>query len=445
MPDKLLYLRPRTLHQATSKRLVAVLFKVVALINDAAAQQYALTRIDDILSGKCDLEGGAEATGLKELNRRAKLFQDAEGRVDVPVLMRVLRTEGPDPYCKAAASNSLARLLLASEASDPEPLVAWVCDVLAGGAGERLGGGGSSSGGASEVQAAAIRALCVLLKKESARGLLASHGGVGYLAKVLKRAAAAGGGGKGGGGGGNPQLLYECTFCLWALSFGRDTKPLFVASGAVPALVDQVTAAPREKVVRVSLACLRNLVTVPVPADGSSPDGAEVEAAGAVTTILIGCGLPKSLANMRERSWADPDVGGDVEAVHDALMANYRELSTFDKWASECGSKALKWGSKLVHCEKFWRENHKALERSDFLLLKQLIGLLDALESEVVAVACYDLGEFVRFYPNGKSLAKNLGAKDTVMRLIEHENLEVQREALQCMSKIMVNQWEFVR
>ena len=55
-----------------------------------------------------------------------------------------------------------------------------------GGAGERLGGGGSSSVGASEVQAATIRALYVLLKKESARSLLASHGGVGYLAKVLK-------------------------------------------------------------------------------------------------------------------------------------------------------------------------------------------------------------------------------------------------------------------
>ena len=131
------------------------------------------------------------------------------------------------------------------------------------------------------------------------------------------------------------------------------------------------------------------------------------------------------------------------------------------------------------------------MEKHDFKLLKALISLLDALENEVretkeiaggrgpssvsdpaskgevpkvlhaprllftgrqpssrlqvVAVACYDLGEFVRFYPNGKSLVKNLGGKDMVMKLIEHDNLEVQREALQCMSKIMVNQWEFVR
>jgi len=62
-----------------------------------------------------------------------------------------------------------------------------------------------------------------------------------------------------------------------------------------------------------------------------------------------------------------------------------------------------------------------------------------------VAVACFDLGEFVRFYPGGKSLLRSYGAKDRVMQLIEHDNLEVQREALQCMSKIMVDQWEFMR
>lgn len=56
-----------TLLQHASRRLVVVLQKVVALINDAAAQQYALTRIDDILSGKSDLENGAEIVSHKDL------------------------------------------------------------------------------------------------------------------------------------------------------------------------------------------------------------------------------------------------------------------------------------------------------------------------------------------------------------------------------------------
>jgi V-type H+-transporting ATPase subunit H len=43
-----------------------------------------------------------------------------------------------------------------------------------------------------------------------------------------------------------------------------------------------------------------------------------------------------------------------------------------------------------------------------------------------------------------KSVVKSLGGKDQCMLLIDHGSPEVQREALQCMSKIMVNQWEFM-
>jgi hypothetical protein len=58
------------------------------------------------------------------------------------------------------------------------------------------------------------------------------------------------------------------------------------------------------------------------------------------------------------------------------FQANYRELSTFERWQSEVSTKQLKWGSRLVHCEKFWRENASALERHDFKELKVLLLLL---------------------------------------------------------------------
>lgn len=191
---------------------------------------------------------------------------------------------------------------------------------------------------------------------------------------------------------------------------------------------------------------------------------------------------PASLAPscLRERQWADPDVADDVEAVYSALMNNFRELSTFERWAAEVNGKNLKFGTPsrfcrvlsrpprcrrhhhsrhyhhdydhhrthahthtprlagLVHSEKFWRENAKELEANDFALLKALIELLKSDENEVVSVACYDLGEWVRFFPNGKSIVKNLGAKDLVMAKIEDPDADVQRHALQCMSKIMV-------
>jgi hypothetical protein len=159
--------------------------------------------------------------------------------------MRVLRTDGPDAYCKAAASHSLARLLVASDASSCEPLVYWICDALAAGPG---GNHGSSSGGGGEIVAAAVRALALLLRRSDARKLFCQNGGVGYLTKLLrhsKSGATPGGGGGGSGGSAqqpNAQLMYELTFSLWALSFDEDAQQLFVAAGAVPVLADQVRA-----------------------------------------------------------------------------------------------------------------------------------------------------------------------------------------------------------
>ena len=167
--------------QETSRRLVMVLQKVVANINDAGAQRYALTRIDDVLSGKSDLDGGAEVASSRALKERARLFQDTSGLVDVPILLRVLRTEGPDPYCKGCAAMSLARLLLESQTSPVEPLVAWICDQLAS----------SSPTRNAEVLATAVKALTILLRREDARAVFGAHGGVGYLTKLLKSSSGA--------------------------------------------------------------------------------------------------------------------------------------------------------------------------------------------------------------------------------------------------------------
>lgn len=387
--------------------LARVLVKVLTNVTmDYSAQQYALTRIEDILSGASDLDTANQPTGLhtfKDLAARARLFAPGGEPVDQVMFMRVMR-EG-DPYCQRAASSCLARLLTVTD--DPmDTFISWLCEQLTNARNNNL------------AMRAAVNALTILLRRMDARLLFGQHGGIGYLTKLLKTQ----------GAGANAQLLYELTFCLWTLSFCEEIRNSFLEQGTVSVLCEQVTAAPREKVVRVSLATLRNLC------EGE---------ADAYNTAIIGCGLPKTLRNMRERQWADPDVADDVEAVYTALMANYRELSTFDRWAAEVTSTQLKWG--LVHQEKFWRENAKELEKNDFKLLKQLIELLRSDENEVVSVACYDLGEFVRFYPNGKSIVKHLGAKDLIMVKIEDPDPEVQRHALQCMSKIMVNQWEFLR
>ena len=60
-------------------------------------------------------------------------------------------------------------------------------------------------------------------------------------------------------------------------------------------------------------------------------------------------------------------------------------------------------------------------------------------------LALFDLGEFARFYPNGRSIVSTLGGKDVALSLMESSNPDVQAKALLCVSKIMVTSWEFMR
>jgi len=72
-----------------------------------------------------------------------------------------------------------------------------------------------------------------------------------------------------------------------------------------------VAAAPREKVVRVSLAALRNLCYGRLDV---------------LNAEMISCGLPKTLENLLERKWGDNELKGDLEHLHNALQNDARDL-----------------------------------------------------------------------------------------------------------------------
>ena len=121
----------------------------------------------------------------------------------------------------------------------------------------------------------------------------------------------------------------------------------------------------------------------------------------------------------------------------------YRITSVRVKYIVYYTINITRWG--IVHTEKFWRENAKLMENQDFKMLKNLIALLHSDSETVIAVDLYDLGEFTRFYPNGRGVVKSLGGKDTAMELIDHPNPDIRRQALQCISKVMVTNWEFMK
>jgi V-type H+-transporting ATPase subunit H len=60
----------------------------------------------------------------------------------------------------------------------------------------------------------------------------------------------------------------------------------------------------------------------------------------------------------------------------------------------------------------------------------------------VLAVACYDIGQYAKFHPSGKKYLQDLGAKQRVMELMTHENAEVRYNALLAVQNHMATAWD---
>jgi len=58
----------------------------------------------------------------------------------------------------------------------------------------------------------------------------------------------------------------------------------------------------------------------------------------------------------------------------------------------------------------------------------------EKVENRVKAVACFDLGEFGRYFPNGKQILDrhNVKAKMTALMQSPHASSEVKKEAITC-------------
>jgi len=342
---------------------------------------------------------------LEKPETKVKYFVD-NGKFDGSVLLQII--ESGDQYSVRIANNTLA-LVFAYTSLDASPFIDSIFGQI------------SDTRSKNSSFRFAVSSLCLLLRNASLRRPFAQHGGIGYLTKLLKLPDI----------NTYTQLPYDVCFSLWVLSFDVQTQPEFSSAFTIQSLVDQVTANPREKVIRVALAALRNLCESP---------SSQLFVGDMINTQLL-----KVLKNLKDRQWADQDVADDIDKVYTILINNYHELSTFEKYQAEVYSGQLRNG--VIHSEKFWKENCKALEHNDFQILKVLIKMLRESkdDEETMSVICYDIGEFVRFYPNGKAIVKLLGGKDLIMRLIDHPNADIQRNALQCVSKIMVSNWEFVK
>ncbi|KAL3931584.1 MAG: hypothetical protein SGBAC_011239 [Bacillariaceae sp.] len=408
---------------------------------------YSLTKLHQIIS--------TLSAAVKDVSVSSVFYVGKDGLLveQWKALLRILNKGGKgDAFAQKVASLSLAKIIVAScpskrSASETRPvsyasalepmeaLNSWIVNHLKGAPGGAVG--------------LCSPALMVMMDAKESRMMFCEAGGIKYIARQLRTENGKNNDKKSKVGQGSVQQLYELAFCLWILTYelnqSHTIRADFATDGQpVLALVELVSLAPREKVVRVALSSLRNLATCtsdedPEPAMTTKNDGNHF------LSEMIAFGLMKSVSLLRDRQFTDPDMVEDVDGLHKLLTDNFHEMTRWDVYKNEVESGHLKWGS--THTEAFFKENARMIEGTDgdFRLLKVLIALLSGHDEDVTTIACYDIGEFVRHYPNGRAIAKRLGAKELVMPLIEHENPELQRHALQCVSKIMVNNWEYVK
>jgi hypothetical protein len=313
-----------------SKYAQALLKTLGAVKRENQVTHYALTRILDVLASSDAVPGVSSPAALffdepeHPSMGRSTVFKDNFAPFQAAL-------ESRDDWTRRAAAVAAACVLAAAMHASPpatnaankpalEALVSWACGQA------QSGRAGLSCG---------VPALTVLAKSEQARLSLGAAGAIGFLARHLALsspapAAAAAGlslSDKSASPALPAQTLYEVTFSLWTLSFAPELRGDFASHGVAGVLAGLVAGAPREKVTRVALAALRNLASEPaVDEDKPAP-----VAAGVFVVEMLHAGFLKTLAQLKERQWSDPDVEEDVEALATVLGDNFKEFSTWEK------------------------------------------------------------------------------------------------------------------
>ncbi|TFY70526.1 hypothetical protein EVG20_g2484 [Dentipellis fragilis] len=227
-----------------------------------------------------------------------------------------------------------------------------------------------------------------------------------------------------------PQMNYQVCFCFWLLSFEQDVaEEINKKYDVIPLFVDVAQAAVKEKVIRVIIATLRNLV--------SKAPSANLPAM-LVSELLPFCN------NLATRKWSDEDIVEDVQYLRDELKTRFESLTTWDEYTSELTSGHLSW-TPVHESDTFWKENAIKLNDNNYAYLKRLIELLqESPDTTMLAVAAHDIGQYVKHYERGKKILTDLGAKTRVMELMTHENPDVRYQALIAVQRLVSHPWQAV-
>jgi len=78
------------------------------------------------------------------------------------------------------------------------------------------------------------------------------------------------------------------------------------------------------------------------------------------------------------------------------------------------------------------------------LILRTLKDILATPENDpaILIIACWDIGEFVRFHPRGRKILDNLDIKVPIMQLLTSKDEQVEAASLLTLQKLLLNNWD---
>ncbi|XP_049852072.1 V-type proton ATPase subunit H-like [Schistocerca gregaria] len=227
----------------------------------------------------------------------------------------------------------------------------------------------------------------------------------------------------------NTQLLYEVMHCLWLMSFKEKIRWTFTDPVLISDLIEILKHVSKDKVIRLTLATLCNILNV-----------------GQNNQMMISYGIMRCIDIFSTKKWSDEDISESLETLKVTLEKEVVNLSSFDVYKNEVLGLKLDMSSPIHKSPTFWHSNISRFDENNYFIIRKLIEILrdPNVSSKVLAVACWDVGEIIRFHPQRNFVLKQIDLKSPVILLIDHPDAEVKKEALLALQKFMIINWELL-
>lgn len=235
------------------------------------------------------------------------------------------------------------------------------------------------------------------------------------------------------------QMKYLTIYSLWTLTFDPKITNLLINdskfSEIIPTLFNYSNDAVKEKIVRLSISILINIL--------NNSSSSETVKLLIIKKYLLSNGL-NIVKNLIDRKWSDDDLKEDLNNLYEILNDSIKSLTTFDEYENEISTKRLIW-SPCHKNQEFWFDNIDKFKENNWKLVKIMIKLLndDTISNDQLylnqSIICYDLSMLIKISPEIIKVISSSGIKTKIMTLMNSPNANVKFEALRTTQLLVAN------